>query len=119
MMPEARKMIRVILLSTLIIIVIITTFYVGDFFRWCDLSNVQYSSKDPSYSLACAHKRISGRRFSPLELGAFRVGMLLIVYTKIHATYKGHKYERTFLLYFIRHLFNSHRHGTSKRFEEI
>ena len=40
------------------------------------------------------HKRISGRRFSPPELGGFiLVGMLLIVYT-IYATYK----ERTFLL---------------------
>ena len=39
-------------------------------------------------------KRISGRRFSPPELGGFiLVGMLLIVYT-IYATYK----ERTFLL---------------------
>lgn len=40
------------------------------------------------------HKLISGRRFSPPELGGFiLVGMLLIVYT-IYATYK----ERTFLL---------------------
>ena len=52
---------------------------------------------DPCYSLACGHKRISGRRFSPPELamGGF---MLLMVYTKIYATYKGNRCERTFLL---------------------
>ena len=38
---------------------------------------------DPCYSLACGHKR------------GF---MLLMVYTKIYATYKGNKCERTFLL---------------------
>ena len=31
---------------------------------WCDLSHVQYSFKDPCCSLACGHRRISGRRFS-------------------------------------------------------
>ena len=33
-------------------------------FCWCDLSHVQYSFKDPWCSLACGHRRISGRRFS-------------------------------------------------------
>ena len=50
-------------------------------------------------AIPCGHKRISGPRFSPPELGGFiLVGMLLIVYTKIYATYKEHKCERTFLL---------------------
>ena len=35
-----------------------------DLFCCCDLSHVLYSSKDPCCSLACGHRRISGRRFS-------------------------------------------------------
>ena len=40
------------------------TSYITNSFCWCDLSYVQYSSKDPCCSLACDHRRISGRRFS-------------------------------------------------------
>ena len=80
MIPETKKTIRVILRSTFLIIIILITSYIYDLFRWFHLSHVQHSSKDPCYSLACGHKRISGRRFSPPELGGFiLVGMLLIV----------------------------------------
>ena len=44
--------------------------------------------------------------------------MLLIVYTKIYATYKGNKCERTFLLSGICSIHTA-KLGTSKRFEEI
>ena len=53
-MPEAKKMIRVIFRLSILLTV----------FCWCDLSHVQYSSKDPCCSLACGHRRISSRRFS-------------------------------------------------------
>ena len=38
--------------------------YCTNSFCWCDLSHVQYSSKDPCCSLACDHRSISGCRFS-------------------------------------------------------
>ena len=40
------------------------TSYITNSFCCCDLSHVQYSSKDPCCSLACDHRRISDRRFS-------------------------------------------------------
>ena len=40
------------------------TRYITKSFCWCDLSHVQYSSKDPCCSLACDHRRISGHRVS-------------------------------------------------------
>ena len=57
-MPDAKKMIRVIFRLSILLRVMY------EFFLWCDLSHVQYSSKDPCCSLACDHRRISGRRFS-------------------------------------------------------
>ena len=57
MVPEA-KMIRVILRLFIILRVI------WRIFCCFDLSHVLYSSKVPCCSLACGHRRISGRRFS-------------------------------------------------------
>ena len=89
MMLEPKKMIRVILRSTFLIIM--TTFFVGSTYP---MSN----SLLRIFAIPCGHKRISGPRFSPPEPGGFiLVGMLLIVYTKIYATYKEHKCERTFI----------------------
>ena len=51
-------MIRVILRLFIILRVILRPFCC------CDLSHVLYSFKDPCCSLACGHRRISGRRFS-------------------------------------------------------
>ena len=57
-MPEAKKMVRVILRRFITLRVILR------FFCCCDLSHVLYSSNDPCCSLACGHRRISSRRFS-------------------------------------------------------
>ena len=40
------------------------TSYITKSFCWFDLSHVQYSCKGPWCSLACSHRRISGRCFS-------------------------------------------------------
>ena len=57
-MPEAKKMISIIFRLSILLRIILRNLFVGD------LSHVQYSSKDPCCSLACGHRRISGRRFS-------------------------------------------------------
>ena len=99
MVPKAKKTIRVILYCDRLFYLLLYNELYLRLSCWFDLSHVQHSSKDPCYSLACGHKRISGRRFSPPELGGFiLVSMLLIVYAKIYATYKGHKCEGTLLL---------------------
>ena len=57
MTPEAKKMIRVIVRLFIILRVILRILCCFD------LSHVLYFSKGPCCSLACGHRRISGRRF--------------------------------------------------------
>ena len=57
MTPEAKKMIRVIVRLIIILRVILRILCCFD------LSHVLYFSKGPCCSLACGHRRISGRRF--------------------------------------------------------